>query len=230
MTSYDTLSRMAKTRKRKLANNTYLNIREDGGYAVRLHSTDVVIFYQDRIVLDSGGWQTVTTKDRMNGFSPFMVYSDSGVWYVRTGSQDYPFADGITFHNDGTVTGAGSDPNQTKKLRKSVNKYAKAYVEAFFSGQVPEPSTRDCWGCCMIANDGSSPMGGADHIESHIRESYFVPSILLRASDKLSPFAKDCIARVWAGEPAFDFMETITKDQMYKAVRKFCLHELGLAS
>lgn len=134
MNTYDELSRMAQSRRRKLANNTYLVIRDDGGLGVQLHATQVVIHYPERIVLDSDGWQTVTTKDRMNRFSPVRVYSVRGVWYVSVGGVEYPYADGITIHNDGTVEGAGSDPRETERLRKRVNDYAKAYAEAMLPG------------------------------------------------------------------------------------------------
>ena len=43
MNNYSKLKELAKTRKRKLANNTYLVIRDDDGYGIRLHDTEVVI-------------------------------------------------------------------------------------------------------------------------------------------------------------------------------------------
>lgn len=45
-------------------------------------------------VLNSGGWQTVTTKDRMNEYArTSRIYSEKGQWFV--GSEDRPFFDGI---------------------------------------------------------------------------------------------------------------------------------------
>src|SRR5258706_8717982 len=52
----------------KIAHNTYLE-RHAGGdaYGVRLHRTEIVTFYRDgRVRLDSGTWQTMTTRGRMN--------------------------------------------------------------------------------------------------------------------------------------------------------------------
>ena len=78
----------------KLANNTYLTYPafEDGlstdqvpaWFGVRLHDTNVVEFHADgRILLNSGGWKTVTTKQRMNAcLNEFKVYSQKRVWYV----------------------------------------------------------------------------------------------------------------------------------------------------
>lgn len=70
-------------RDRPLANNTRAEYRGSDAIAIRLHATDVVTYHRDgRIVLNSGGWRTVTTRDRINGYSPARVYSEHGVWYV----------------------------------------------------------------------------------------------------------------------------------------------------
>jgi hypothetical protein len=84
----------AKTRARgiKLANHTYLAWETDPGditvawFGVRLHSTMVVTFLPDgRTVLDTGGWKTVTTRDRINRALPpgWHVESDRGVWSLH---------------------------------------------------------------------------------------------------------------------------------------------------
>ena len=49
----------------KLGNNTTLARTSEGNWAVRLHATDVVTFYRDGSVrLDTGGWNTPTTRLR----------------------------------------------------------------------------------------------------------------------------------------------------------------------
>jgi hypothetical protein len=40
ITDYNSARELAQTRKRKLANNTYLTIRNDGGYGIKLHNTE----------------------------------------------------------------------------------------------------------------------------------------------------------------------------------------------
>lgn len=66
-----------------LANNTRLFRRDEDCFAIRLHDTDVVTLFADgRIVLSTGGWYTMTTKDRLSSFAPVTVTSDKGVWYV----------------------------------------------------------------------------------------------------------------------------------------------------
>jgi hypothetical protein len=116
--------------RRKLGNNTYLERRGDGSIAVKLHDTDVVTYRADgSIVLDSGGWLTVTTKDRMNEHGPqgWRVYSVRGVWFVGqegSNSVGLVYKDGITFHAEpGRVTGAGEpiDADRVKAMRDALD-------------------------------------------------------------------------------------------------------------
>jgi len=62
----------------------------DGRTIVRLHSTDIVdVDTKDNtITLNTGGWNTVTTKERMNAVlravnSPYHVYQRDFQWYVQ---------------------------------------------------------------------------------------------------------------------------------------------------
>lgn len=61
---------------RPLCNNTRLIRLGPSRIAVRLHSTYIVTYHADgRQTLYAAGWQTVTTKARINGFSAARVYS-----------------------------------------------------------------------------------------------------------------------------------------------------------
>lgn len=69
--------KLGRREGRKVGNNTYLERLDEHTIGVRLHSTYVVkIADDDTYTLDSGGWQTVTTKDRLNVWSPVKVFSD----------------------------------------------------------------------------------------------------------------------------------------------------------
>lgn len=78
-----------------------------GGWAaVQLHATDVLVFDVDgSVVLNSGGWRTLTTKARMNEFLPvgFRVYQKRGAWYLTDGACVYGFEDGMRIWADGSV-------------------------------------------------------------------------------------------------------------------------------
>lgn len=113
----------------KLAHNTTIeqvyDRRHTGGlpsYAVVLHGTRVVTFNPDgSIDLNTGGWQTPTTRDRMNrcgirigmgGGVASVTHGPNG--YDGAGDKEYPafwsnpehvYRDGMRLHADGTVTG-----------------------------------------------------------------------------------------------------------------------------
>ena len=93
---------------RKLQNNTYLQ-RRGQDIAVRLHSTDVVTFHPNGDVsLASGGWDTITTKDRIRSYSPFQLSTERGEAFLYLGrGQTVPFVDGITVTPEGEVKHAG---------------------------------------------------------------------------------------------------------------------------
>lgn len=119
--SFDEARRFCDTRrKRKLGNNTW--IRDYGeSIAVRYHYTDVVTFRPGSVTLNSGGWHTYTTKERINLYLPAGYWSgegrkgfraslwqDLGTWYLAVAGGDvdgvYHFSDGMTLHDDGRVT------------------------------------------------------------------------------------------------------------------------------
>lgn len=77
-------------------------IETNGGWTfVRYHSTDVVRFNYNTIILSTGGWETVTTKLRMNQASNqfglgYTVYQKNHVWYCDWNGKTFVFPpDGI---------------------------------------------------------------------------------------------------------------------------------------
>ena len=227
MNTYTQLDELAQTIKRKLGNNTYLVIRDDNGYGIRLHDTEVVIHYEDKIVLDSGGYKTVTTKSRMNEYTPYNVFQKQKVWYV----DGIPFKDGITLHNNGMIEGQGKDPKETIKLTKRVKQYSKDYAKEFMKGNIPKPSNGDCWGC-LFHKEGK-PTIARDHILSHLDDKYYVPSMLHKMFDSgcLSQYALAVICEAWNGNPIDDtYSPGLVSRQIEKAIYKFCARDLGLAS
>ena len=99
--TYDEAVKMVKgvsyRSQRKVGNNTYAYIHYDGSVSIELHGTKVVVFYPNGLVkLNSGGWQTSTTKDRINKYSPVKVYQKKGVWYLEDGTE---FEDNILVSN-----------------------------------------------------------------------------------------------------------------------------------
>lgn len=79
------------------ATNVY---QENGRTIVRYHATEVVRFDNETIILDSGGWKTQTTKNRMNQTSGqfnlgFRVVQKSFAWYVNFKGEIIEFTDNL---------------------------------------------------------------------------------------------------------------------------------------
>ena len=65
-------------------NNTRLFERGEGHIAVKLHAVDVVTINADGTwTLRAEGWHTVTTLERIRGYSPAQLFSERGEWFIR---------------------------------------------------------------------------------------------------------------------------------------------------
>lgn len=98
----DALAKLGKRSQMKLANNTYLSrIPDTDTLAVILHGTAVVHMHPDgTYTLNSGGYRTSTTKDRINTYGPCHVITQTkGKWYVGP----FPFSDGMRVDSAGRV-------------------------------------------------------------------------------------------------------------------------------
>ena len=92
---------------KKIANNTFEVIYKDGCKAIRLHRTDVVTYRPDgACILNTDGWQTRTTKDRINKYANVSVYQKNHEWFVHSKMIGYPLPyhdyivfDSCGFHN-----------------------------------------------------------------------------------------------------------------------------------
>ncbi len=98
---YETASRfLGEKDEKKLAYNTLIYRGAEDSIAIRFHGTTIVRYYPDgRVQLDSGGWRTVTTKQRINQLLPGMMglYQERHEWFVsnRYLGTEEPFEDGM---------------------------------------------------------------------------------------------------------------------------------------
>lgn len=235
---------------RKIQNNTYLIRKDHDTIAVKLHHTDVVTLKSNgNVILDSGGWRTVTTKQRMNEYIPqgFRIWSDKGVWYLGSGQWGSPnrrqwaYEDGITIHSDGTVSGEGEDPQRLLKLKRQVNHYVAAFMTAMENGKVPAPNAGDCFYCQMREVETKRPLGEIwsdhDHILSHMEEKYFVPSLLARALEVMpkSQVMMWWVCSFWdltaSGDQRLSARRAggdFAKQQVAKVLKRYILRQLGM--
>jgi hypothetical protein len=189
---------------RKVARNTYLKRRSNGDIAVMLHSTDVVTFHMDgTFTLSMGGWPTMTTRDRIDRFTPkwLRMYSERGVQKVRVNMKGQGWGEGVTYrHFDGITfgpRGGCKNPLPTETTRKldsekdkldmAIKRYADGFVKAARNGEVAMPSGGDCWYCSMRVvggEDDGKPLGdvaNSDHLLQHFEDKYYVPSLMVNA-------------------------------------------------
>ena len=142
---------------RKVANNTYVE-RHGDDIGIRLHATTVVTYHADgTVTLNSGGWRTVTTKDRISNVGPrwLGVTSADGVWMVLSHPVDWvddggwnddytvhtppsrpywtylsDFYDGMRIGPDGMVTETVRDSgHEMREIKKKIRKYVALYTD-----------------------------------------------------------------------------------------------------
>lgn len=169
-------------------NNTRLVRENDETLALTLHGHKIIYYHSDgSITLDSCGYRTRTTKERINEYTPFMIYQENFIWYVRLENKDEIFEDKMVLCPDGKNGYIPIIENQetiydaSTEIIKDIDKYAKKFAEALPVGQ---PGSGDCWYCLMVTEDMQSwgdASGEHGHLENHIYEDYFVSSLLLNA-------------------------------------------------
>ena len=85
-----------KPGRKNLKRNTWLVRQSADRIDIVLHETSIVKAFRDgSYILDSGGWQTSTTKGRINEYAPVYIYQKKHVWYISWQGQDIEFVDGI---------------------------------------------------------------------------------------------------------------------------------------
>ena len=219
---------------RKIANNTYL-IKGDGKISVRLHSTDIITFWHTgNIVLNSGGWKTVTTKARINEFSPFSIYQENSIWYVSFTHHEpktYCFKDNMVISTQtGTVQGDTplTEIKEKLKLKKQIKKYCDKMATYIKAGKLEQPSAGDCWGCLMKDKDGKTVFRN-DHLLEHLKENYFVPSLILNA---MNEFDKNDFMLAVLFDKSQDWSRDydMASDRAKRAVRRYFYRQLNFAA
>ena len=95
---------------KKIGNNTFYVSYKDGCNAIRLHTTDVVTFRPTGMFfINTGGWKTRTTKDRINLYLAYRkqrvrVFQKSGEWYVKDSLERViPYYDYMSFNSKGEL-------------------------------------------------------------------------------------------------------------------------------
>lgn len=232
----------------KVERNTHKFTRGDGATVYRLHFTDIVIIHADgSFELNSGGWKTKTTKERINNYIPrgWCVFSDRGIWFVQRnktaihweGGERVPFADGIKLpqaldkHLSSDKAHAKDDANvaKQKKLKKQISDFVNAKIP--LKGALPHPSNGDCWYCSTFAAEPANVPGNyvatqspkpadPEHLLNHVREKYMHGSLIVNAL-RFAGFRDESLSFYFAGH---------FNGRVRQALKRYLGRKLGLAS
>ena len=215
-------------KSKKVDNNTYL-IQNNDNIAIKLHNTEVIKFYPDKIVLNSGGWYTPTTKDRLNSFSGYQINQESGIWHIGVNGKTYKFNDNMVIYENGTVENAGIDTSkEDKKFKAQVKKFAENCSNAL---PLDKPGNGDCWYCAMVTTENKTlgdSFKDTDHLKSHIEENYIVPSLVYHALKEkgVTDMIMSC---AFNKTQNIGYLQDIVKDKVKTSVYRYILKRFGFA-
>ena len=198
---------------KKLDYKTYLNRKGNNVIAITLWETDIMTLYPNGYIkLNTGGWFTNLTKNRLNDYSPANISQKKGKWYLADGSLFY---DGMSFRN--------GEPTKRKYIDKKKDRYIKlinAYCKKLKGlKSLPEPSNGDCWFCSMFDQDINRGQKSTtqDHLLSHLKEKYIHGSLIFN-SLKASGY----------NSPEFIFQMDV-RESIIRSVKRFFKVNLGIA-
>lgn len=87
---------------KRLENNTHLVKLDEETYGVKFHKTVVVQIHHDgHYTLNSGGYSTPTTKERIRKYSPARLFQKKHIWYLGGENSVHEFRDGIRIGRSG---------------------------------------------------------------------------------------------------------------------------------
>jgi len=83
-----------------IANNTRLYVNLDGSLTMKLHGNSIIKYTPTHITLMDGGYKSITTKARLNAWSPkgLKIVQKDFVWWVEIGDEAW------VMHNEFTVS------------------------------------------------------------------------------------------------------------------------------
>lgn len=116
-----------KLDSRKIGNNTILYRQNGGDIAVRYHYTDIIIYHSnDTITINTGGWWTVTTLQRINHISPASIgtayKSQRHPYEIQRGSRVFHTKYGMYPYKDMTVIDTEGTPLDMIKIPQALDR------------------------------------------------------------------------------------------------------------
>jgi len=124
---YGSLSNIIDGRESKIiGNNTIVHRLDDDTVAIKYHSTNILKINSNNVVtISTGGWETITTKDRLNQFLScrgFGIFQKKGTWYIRGNDKTFEYEDGIKISANGDLIIASANKIKDNILNLIKNK------------------------------------------------------------------------------------------------------------
>jgi hypothetical protein len=180
--------------KKNLCLNTWLHRghRYDSKpISIQYHSTDIIVLYPNGdTVVNMGGWDTTTTRQRINALLPVnyhlfyskhgLMCSDGSRYFNESNNLSYYFSDGLTITKQGKVKNAR--PFLTPAQAKLSDKFNRYVME--IGANLSLPSHADCWLCHVITEKGQvlgDAVHNKKHIMQHVDSGIIVPSLVRNA-------------------------------------------------
>lgn len=168
---------------RKAGRNTVIFSLTDGTEICKYVNTHVSTKKPDgTVVLQSGGYRSQTTKERIWMHSGVGISQIKGVWYMPDGSLFY---DGIILKGREVISAKIMPTKANNKAIAEMKKKIKAYVELITPSNFPKPKTGDCFFCMGKEVGTDANLGditkNTDHLLDHLKDGYIVGSLLVNA-------------------------------------------------
>jgi hypothetical protein len=231
--------RCAAGRRWGSGRHTRLERVDDHTVGVRLHETLVATVTEGgKLTVDTGGWRTVTTKERINEILHRVglgVYARKGEWFWNDFRGTGEVEVGAAFTEGDYVDARGRLHTQAKPkdlkahatLRKRILAYAKLAAAAL---PLKPPGNGDCWDCHLQTQEGKS-LGDAtksDHLKLHLDEGYIVPSLVFRALREAGN-GDLILAAAFGQENAAGFLP-LARERVRRSVARYMYRRFGMAS
>jgi hypothetical protein len=105
-TDYESLDEeLGSKSMKKIGYETVIRRIDDFKIGIRYHNTDIIIVEPTNIIyLNNGGWDTPTTKDRLNQFLRCLgvhIYQKNYEWFISGENGTFPYQNGIEIHPGG---------------------------------------------------------------------------------------------------------------------------------
>lgn len=170
---------------KSVARATKLQLRdkEKEIYALKYHHTDVITYSPEGMTLESGGWRTTTTKERINRFSQAHISTRNWLWYVqgcagKFSGPEYLYFDGMQVDWKGNILNPLTKSQENLRenahlwMLRMIDHFAEHVGEMYMSGEQIFP---DLWGTYIPAPEFrvSVITNPNIYLESQIRDVIF---------------------------------------------------------